>query len=79
MVVISAPFCNGVNSSRNPGFPVKTGTQSLRWFRTFVGTTFGFRVKPGMTAKRLYGQTLSFPCCSFGGYSPFRAFSLSLS
>jgi hypothetical protein len=23
--VIPAPFCNGVNSSRNPGFPVETG------------------------------------------------------
>jgi len=23
--------------SRNPGFPVKTGTQSLRWFPIFVG------------------------------------------
>jgi len=47
-VVIPAPFCNGVNSSRNPGFPVKTGTQSLRWFPTFVGTTSGCpRIKYG--------------------------------
>jgi hypothetical protein len=26
--VIPAPFYNGVNSSRNPGFPVKAGTTS---------------------------------------------------
>jgi hypothetical protein len=30
---------------RNPGFPVKTGTQSLGWFPTFVGTTSGFRLE----------------------------------
>jgi hypothetical protein len=32
--------------SRNPGFPVKTGTQALRWFPTFVGTTPGRRFSP---------------------------------
>jgi hypothetical protein len=37
---------------------VKTGTQSLRWFPTFVGTTSGYRIKSGMTEKVVYGQTL---------------------
>src|SRR4030042_6491677 len=54
------------DESRNPGFPVKTGTQSLRWFPTFVGTTSGcprIRVrgrllKSGMTENAVYGQTL---------------------
>jgi hypothetical protein len=32
--------------SRNPGFPVKTGTQSFGWFPTFVGTTPGLRLSP---------------------------------
>jgi len=30
--VISAPIFIGIDSSRNPGLLVKTGTQSLRWF-----------------------------------------------
>jgi hypothetical protein len=40
-VVIPAQISIGINSSRNPGFLVKTGIQSLRWFPTFVGTTSG--------------------------------------
>jgi hypothetical protein len=48
---------------------VKTGTQSLRWFPTFVGTTFwmppyqvrGRLLKSGMTEKAVYGQTLFIP------------------
>jgi hypothetical protein len=34
--------------SRNPGFPVKTGTQSLKWFPTSIGTMRGCpRIKYG--------------------------------
>jgi hypothetical protein len=36
----------GVNSNRNPGFPVETGTQFLRWFPVFAGTTPGLRFSP---------------------------------
>ena len=32
--------------SRNPGFPVKTGIQSLRCFPAFGGTTSGLRFPP---------------------------------
>jgi hypothetical protein len=35
-VVIPVPIFIGINSSRNPGFPVKTGIKSLRWFPTGV-------------------------------------------
>ena len=31
--------------------PAKAGTQFLRWFPTFVGTTSGCRIKSGMTKK----------------------------
>jgi hypothetical protein len=59
MIVIPAPIFIGIDSSRNPGFPMKTGTQSLRWFPTFVGTTSGCPrikvrgrlLKSGMTEK----------------------------
>jgi hypothetical protein len=44
-----SPAPHGVQGeSRNPGFPVKTGIQSIRWFPTFVGTTSGCpRIKYG--------------------------------
>jgi hypothetical protein len=46
--VIPAPIFIGMNSSRNPGFPMKIGIQIIKWFPAFVGTTSGFpRVKHG--------------------------------
>jgi hypothetical protein len=35
-IVIPAPISIGINSSRNPGFPVKTATYYFKWLPTGV-------------------------------------------
>jgi hypothetical protein len=55
MIVIPAPYQVRGKLQPESGFPVKTGTQSLKWFPTFVGTTPSHRLPP---VRRLFYETI---------------------
>ena len=55
--VIAAPFCNGVNSSRNPGFPVKTG---IRFHIFLVPCPPPYQVRDWIPVPRLIPSRTSF-------------------